>query len=44
MKQYSYTSKNRSNIPIQYEKKYSNKYMTVIHQYNLETELMSSQI
>ena len=33
-----------SNIPIQYKKKYNNKYMTPIHQNNLGTELFLSQI
>ena len=33
-----------SNIPIQYTKKYNIKYMTPIHQNNLETELFLSQI
>ena len=33
-----------SNIPIQYKKKYNNKYIRPIHQNNLGTELFLSQI
>ena len=38
------TLKISSNMPIQYTKKYNNKYMTPMHQNNLGTELFLSQI